>query len=135
MSDRVFIDTNVLIYAYSNDDPIKKAKALAVCAVEDSWLSTQVLSEFTNILRRKLLISWPDILLAIGELINNFPVHANDSQTIKQAIQLAAQYQFSWYDSLIVSAALECGATTLYSEDLNNGQLIDRKLTIVNPFA
>lgn len=134
MSGKVFLDTNVLIYAYSNDDPIKKQKALDVCSIEDAWISTQVLTEFINIFRRKIGLSWPELVVVLEELSSNFPVHSNDSQTIKQAIQLADRYQLSWYDSLIVSAALECTCSVLYSEDLNNGQLIDGKLTIINPF-
>ena len=134
MSDSVFFDTNVLVYAYSNDDLVKKATALVLGAIPDRWLSTQVLIEFVNVLTRKLKTGWPDAQTAVLEVTQNHNVHQTSPDTILAATRLAQRYGFSWFDALIVAAALECGCETLYSEDLNAGQLIEGRLRVVNPF-
>jgi predicted nucleic acid-binding protein len=64
---------------------------------------------------------------------NNF-LQINNSQTILDACRISERYDFSFYDSLIISAALECECTILYSEDMSNGQVIDKLLKIENPF-
>lgn len=135
MSGRIFFDTNVLVYAYSNDDPTKKQVALALGTVPDRWLSTQVLIEFVNVFTRKLKVSWPDVQTSLIELVGNNSVHSTTPATIAHATRLAHRYGFSWFDALIVAAALECGCDTLYSEDFNPGQLIESTLRVVNPFA
>lgn len=135
MSGRIFIDTNVLVYSYSNDDLIKKAQALVTLQIPDAWLSTQVLIEFANIYHRKLKVDWPTVGVAVVELSRDFSVHPTTPPTITHATRLAQRYGFSWFDALIVAAALECGCDTLYSEDLNAGQLIEGTLRVVNPFV
>lgn len=134
MSGRVFLDTNVLVYAYSNDDPVKRVKALEVCLLDDAWISTQVLIEFINTFRRKFGSAWTDLEASLEELTQNYPLHVNTATTVSEALRLANRYQLSWFDSLIVAAALECGCETLFSEDLNEGLVVDGKLTVVNPF-
>jgi len=65
---------------------------------------------------------------------HNSILHINTESTIVQACKIAERYGFSFYDSLIISAALECECSILYSEDMSNGQVIDKILKIVNPF-
>lgn len=134
MSGKFFLDTNILVYAYSGSDPLKSQVARSLNRPADGYVSTQVLTELANVLARKLKIAWPDIKAVINNIAANFPVHLNSPTTIAKATELAGRYSFSWYDSLIVSAALECGCDTLYSEDLQHGLLVDQKLKIVNPF-
>ncbi|TDN40148.1 PIN domain-containing protein [Hymenobacter sp. UV11] len=135
MSGRVFFDTNVLVYAYSNDNQLKRQAALVLGTMPDRWLSTQVLIELVNVFSRKLKTSWPDIQLTLIELTNNHSIHHTTESTIAHATRLAQRYGFSWFDALIVAAALECGCDTLYSEDLSAGQLIEGSLRVVNPFG
>ncbi len=135
MSGRIFFDTNVLVYAYSNDDTIKRQVALTLGTTSDRWLSTQVLIEFANVFSRKLKTPWPDVQLALLELTSNNSVHQTTPATIVFATRLAQRYGFSWFDALIVAAALECGCQTLYSEDLRAGQLVEGTLRVVHPFA
>lgn len=135
MSGRVFFDTNVLVYAYSNDNPIKRQVALTLGSVPDRWLSTQVLIEFANVFSRKLKTPWPDVQIALLELTSNNGVYQTTPATITHATRLAQRYGLSWFDALIVAAALECGCNTLYSEDLSAGQLFDGALRVVNPFG
>ena len=134
MSGNTFIDTNVLVYAYSNDDLLKKAQALVSLQAADAWLSTQVLIEFANVYSRKLKVAWPGVEAALVELADEFRVHQTTAATIARATRLAARYRLSWFDALIVAAALECDCETLYSEDMQHGLMLERTLTIVNPF-
>jgi predicted nucleic acid-binding protein len=70
-----------------------------------------------------------------SEAIQNNILHVNSDSTILEAFRIAERYGFSFYDSLIISAALESGCNTLYSEDMQHGQLIENRLKIVNPFV
>ena len=134
MSGNTFIDTNVLVYAYSNDDLLKKAQALLALQAADAWLSTQVLIEFANVCVRKLKVAWPGVEAALTELAAEFRIHSTTPTTVVKATQLANRYSLSWFDALIVAAALECNCETLYSEDMQHGLLIERSLRVVNPF-
>ncbi|WP_310395060.1 PIN domain-containing protein [Hymenobacter sp.] len=134
MSGRIFLDTNVLIYAYAAFEPAKKAQALAASGTGERWISTQVLIEFINVSHRKLKTSWPDVQITLIELLDNHQVLQTTATTIAHATRLADRYGFSWFDALIAAAALECGCETLYSEDLQHGQLIENSLWVANPF-
>lgn len=137
MSGKIFLDTNILIYAYSAYEPLKKAQAQALIASANgnAWLSTQVLIEFVNVSYRKLKTAWPDVQIALIELTASYQIAQTTPGTIAHAMRLAHRYGFSWFDALIVAAALECGCDTLYSEDLHAGQLIEGTLQVLNPFA
>jgi predicted nucleic acid-binding protein len=130
----IFIDTNILVYAYSDDAPDKQAIARTLCSQPDRWISTQVMIEFSNIARKKMGMEWQDITLALLEIRKNFKVVISSESTIITASRLADRYQLSWFDSLIVSAAIEANATVLYSEDLNNLQVYENQTRIINPF-
>lgn len=134
MSGRIFLDTNILVYSYAITEPIKQAQALAAIGTNEAWISTQVLIEFVNVSHRKLKAAWPDIQQSLIELNANYQVLPAVPSTIVHATQLADRYAFSWFDALIVAAALECGCETLYSEDLQHGQMLEGSLRVVNPF-
>jgi predicted nucleic acid-binding protein len=127
-----FLDTNVIIYAYSTDTA-KKSVALDLLA-ESPTLSTQVLNEAVAVFRRKSLMEDAAIGVAIDDLSAWCRVSRIGIDTIKLALQLTSRYRFSYYDALIASSALEAGCTVLYSEDMHHGQTIDGTLKIVNPF-
>lgn len=135
MSGKVFLDTNVLIYCYASTEPAKRVAALAVAEHPEACISTQVLQEMAHTLSRKFKKTWDEIDAVIEEVCRNFIVHRNTEQTVQTAIRLAARYGFSFYDSLILAAAIESNCTTLFSEDMQHGQTIDGCLKIANPFA
>jgi predicted nucleic acid-binding protein len=134
MNDKVFLDTNIVVYAHTDLDVSKQSKAQLIMKSQNSIISTQVLQETANILNKKLKQSWLDIGKVLDELANNTNVHINNETTVIKACSIADQYKFSYYDSLIISAAIESEASTLYSEDMHHNQLIENKLRIVNPF-
>lgn len=129
-----FIDTNILVYCYTDDEPDRSKKALSVTDTPKAFISTQVLNEFANTLRKKFGFEWYKIELTLSEVSAGFNVYLNKPATIEQACRIADKYKFSFYDSLIISAALLCNCTTLYSEDVQHDQMIENKLKIVNPF-
>jgi predicted nucleic acid-binding protein len=70
----------------------------------------------------------------VSEVNSGFNVYLNKPATIEKACQIADKYQFSFYDSLIIAAALSCNCKKLFSEDMQDGQVIENTLTIINPF-
>lgn len=135
MKDKVFIDTNILIYLYSTDQEDRRVASQKVIEKNNCFISTQVLQEFANILRKKHGAEWKNIAAAINEVAASATVFVNKSETIKRAVEVAEKYKFSFYDSLIIAAALESNCTVLYTEDLQHKQLIYGKLQIINPFV
>ena len=134
MKDSIFLDTNIVIYTYSSNEPEKKNKAIEIVKQTKPFISTQVIKELANVLFKKFKIPWNDIDATIDELDYYFSIHINDANSIKKACLIADKYKFSFYDSLIIAAALESGCSTLYSEDMQHGQIIEKTLTIKNPF-
>lgn len=133
MKDNCFIDTNILIYCYTKDEPDKKQSALEIVKSPNSFISIQVLSELSNTLRKKFELSWDDIKLVLSEINSYFNVYINKPFTIKEACRIADIYGYSFYDSLIIAAALACNSKVLYTEDMQDGQIIEKTLKIVNP--
>jgi predicted nucleic acid-binding protein len=127
-----FFDTNILIYAFSADDP-RSARAEALIA-DGGVIGVQVLNEFTNVTRRKLRWQWRQIeaaLVVIEELLG--PARPLTSAIHARAVVLARDQALSFYDALIVAAALDAGCEVLCSEDLQHGQKFGT-LRVENPF-
>jgi predicted nucleic acid-binding protein len=129
-----FFDTNVLIYAVALDDP-RNARAEELLA-SGGTISVQILNEFVSVARRKLSMPWRNVL----EALDAFRVLCPSPLPItiemhEAALKIAARHGYGIYDALVVAAALQARCTILYSEDFQNGQKIDGRLTIRNPFA
>lgn len=134
MNGKGFIDTNVVVYLYSNDEPDKRAVALELIEQNNPIISTQVLSELANTLSRKFRLPFDVVARAVTEVQDACTVFPVMPETISQALGLANKYQYSYYDSLILAAALSAGCSMLFSEDMQHGQVIENFLTIHNPF-
>jgi predicted nucleic acid-binding protein len=136
MPGKRFLDTNVVLYLYSVDEPDKKKAADAlVRGSERAWISTQVLSEMANVLRRKFKLDYPDIAAAVAEVRASCHVYVVTADTVALALKLGERYRHSYFDSLILAAALECNCDTLASEDMQDGFVVESRMTIRNPFA
>ncbi len=134
MNDRVFFDTNVLIYVVGQKDD-RTAPAEALLA-RGGVVSVQVLNEFVAVARRKLGMTWEEVTEALAAVKTLCPSPAPLTiETHEAALRIAAQYGYHIYDALVAAAALEADCATLYSEDLQDGQVIDGRLTIRNPFT
>ena len=132
-AESVFLDTNVLIYAYSDDDTIKQYKARSVLFAHSCIISTQVLTEFSNIAFKKLHLPASEINSTISVLSGLCSVHVVDKITIQKAVDIKARYGYSFYDSLMIASAIECKCGFLYSEDMADGHVIN-SLMIRNIF-
>jgi len=133
MPAKDFLDTNVLIYAVAKDDA--RASTAEALLASGGMISVQSLNEFVSVARRKLGMSWKEVkeFLELVGILCPKPVPVS-VDTHKAALVIAEKYGYGIYDALIVSAAIEAGCKTLYSEDLQDGQIINRQLTIQNPF-
>lgn len=134
MNERIFLDSNILIYSYSSTELKKQSAARALISYNESFISTQVLQELCNILLKKFGCGHKEARKAIEENCNNNLLFTNRRETVLHACEIASRYKFSFYDSLIVSAALQCRCEILFTEDMQDGQVIDGQLLIKNPF-
>ena len=138
MSVENFLDTNIILYVFDSKDQAKRERAeqLVRDAIEtgNGCISYQVVQEALNVASKKLGFS-PDDSLALlrNVLVPLWTLHPSPD-FYERGLALHGRYGFSFYDSMIVSAALESGCTRLYSEDLQHGQRL-QSLTIENPFA
>ncbi len=134
MNDRVFLDTNVLIYLYSEDEPEKQEKSKDIIVNYHCIISTQVLNELANVMLKKFSVNPNTILMIINEICENLEVNETSIETIKKALYIFEKYHYSYYDSLIISAALENECKMLFTEDMQHKQIIDDYLTILNVY-
>ena len=130
----IFLDTNILIYVYSDTEKNKQNIARKLISDHKSYVSTQVLQELTNILTKKFNVSWIEVQNTLKESRQNNLLHINTLDTIIDACTIAKKYKFSFYDCLIIAAAIQCNCKMLYSEDMQHGQIIESQIKIVNPF-
>ena len=132
MTDKVFLDTNILVYFAATDaDRVAKAEALLLAG---GTISVQVLNELTLACLRKVGMNWAEVdeLLAVVRVACR--IEPLTETTYDLGRQLAERYQLRLYDAMIVAAALLAGSDTLYSEDMHDGLLVDGRLRIRNPF-
>jgi predicted nucleic acid-binding protein len=127
MRGKVFIDTNFLIYLFSKDDQIKKVHCTQLIdSLRDKvvlvW-STQVMQEFYRVMTVKHHIP-PQVVKDILQLFDDFELVINNKETINTAIDIQTVNKISFWDSLVISAASQAKCTTILTEDLNSGQLI-----------
>ncbi len=130
---RVFIDTNILFYAYS-DDP--KRDIAWVCLEGPYHISVQTLNEFARSAHRKLGLEW----MTIARITQDTAIRAAEVYPLtfdihKDGIDYANRYGIGIYDALQLSCAVTNGGTLFVSEDMHDGMVIEDRLTIRNPFA
>ncbi len=134
MQDRIFIDTNLFIYYISNDESKKSVAKNLLLNNENIIISSQVIAEFVAVTVKKQILSFDDSVKYAKEFLDLFYMHIIDNETILLSFKVAKQYEYSIWDSLIVASALENNCSMLYTEDMQDGQVIENKLRIINPF-
>ncbi len=135
MQDRFFIDTNLLIYYVSNDASRKAVVKDLLVDNENIIISSQVITEFVAATVKKQILSFDDSVKYAKEFLDLFYLGLIDNEAILLSFKIAEQYKYSIWDSLIIASALESNCSALYTEDLQHGQIIDKKLKIINPFS
>jgi predicted nucleic acid-binding protein len=131
--DEDFFDTNVVLYLLSADT--SKADRAEELLAAGGTVSVQVLNEFVSVASRKLRMAWSEIREVLAQIRAVCAVKPITTETHELALHIAERYGFSIYDALIVSAAMLARCRTLHSEDMQDGQVIEQRLTIRNPFA
>ncbi len=127
-----FLDSNVVVYAFTTDARASKAQQLLE---RGCLINVQILNEFSNVARRKLKMSWTELSDALDDIRALCPTIASVTlDTHAAGLQRAQRHGLSVFDGLVVAAALEAGCTTLWSEDMHHGLVIDERLKILNPF-
>jgi predicted nucleic acid-binding protein len=130
--DKAFFDTNVLIYAFAEDDPRTGTAELLLAG--GGLVGVQTLNEFVSVAVRKLAMPWEEVLDALRAIrvLCPSPVPLTIA-THDAALRIVGRHGYHIYDALMIAAALSASCRTLYSEDMHHGQAIDG-LTIRNPF-
>lgn len=139
MSDRIFLDTNIFVYAFDNRFPEKQSQAKIIIRDyllnKDYFISSQVLSEFGSVVSQKMNppLSPEEIIEFFNDLPQDQIIDLNKGLIIR-ALGLKSKYSLSYWDSMIVSTALASNCSILYTEDMQEGLIIENSLRITNPF-
>ena len=134
MPDRTFIDTNILIYFISNEKKKKLRAKEIIFSSQEVYISAQVISEFISVCLSKKLLSIAEITPLIDNFLSALRFSSVEESTIKKALQIKQDYNFSYWDSLVIASAIENNCSILYTEDMQDGQIICDSETIINPF-
>jgi len=139
MKDKIFLDSNILIYSFDKSDKVKQKISLDLTNQlvfnDNIYISTQVIQEFYINATQKIKEKIPSAeAKEFIKCLKTSNVYINDTDTIIQSIDIQKKYRLSFWDSLIISSALSLNCNFLYSEDLQDGLVIDGKMIVKNPF-
>jgi predicted nucleic acid-binding protein len=127
-----FFDTNVLLYVASGD--VAKAERAETLIGAGGTISVQVLNEIANVARRKMGMSWSEARVFLSMIRSLLSVQPLTVDIHEKGLALAERYGLSIYDAMIAASALHADCDTLWSEDMQDGIVLDGRLPIVNPF-
>ncbi|GBU21009.1 hypothetical protein R80B4_00896 [Fibrobacteres bacterium R8-0-B4] len=132
MSD-IALDTNILLYRHNRPYDVQRT-IVDKFLDETPVISSQVISEYLNVMQRRFKVEKRKLIRACAIWLQDCYVHPVTDSTIELADTLINRYDFQLFDGIIVASALEFGCGILYSEDMHDGLIVEKKLTIVNPF-
>ncbi|QTR53911.1 PIN domain-containing protein [Thiothrix unzii] len=135
MNVKVFIDSNVFLYTFTDKEPLKQNIAKALVLAGRHTISVQVVNEVSNNLLKKLGLVNADVQDFVDDCYSRYQIENLSQAVFGKAASLRERYRFSYYDSIIVSSALLSDCQVLYSEDMQHNLLVDNQLTILDPFA
>jgi len=134
MKDKAFLDSNILLYAFSMDDPEKQERSGRIIESEPCCTSVQALNEFCNVCLKKWRFNRQTIETAIDYLLGWCSVDQVSTKTLRRALAMQEKYGYSYYDCVMLASALDYDCNIIYSEDMSDGQVIEGRLKITNPF-
>ena len=136
MTEKILIDTNLWVYLYAKDPREKslQVRKLINQNFESTIVTTQILGELFNVLNRKKIVELEEAKQIISEIASYFSIIPIETPHVFQALEIHSRYNYSYWDSLIIATALLTDCQFLYSEDMQNKQVIDNCVTIINPF-
>lgn len=133
MKDNCFIDTNIFLYAFSDKDLTKQLIAKEI-VLQSYKISTQVINESCSNFIKKLSFDENMIKAFIDSAYDRYEIINFSKAVFLTGTIIRSKYKYSYYDSLIIAAAIESNCHILYSEDMHHGQIIENRLKIINPF-
>lgn len=133
MSKRVALDTNILIYCHDNQDVRKSGLALDLLDLSPV-VPSQVATEYLNVISRLFKLSKQEALDVCLCNLDGCEIQPMGFSTLRLAKELVGHYDFQLFDSIVVALAVEAGCQILYSEDMQHGLVVQKQLSIVNPF-
>ena len=133
MNDKPTLDTNILIYAFGKQDDERKQTAIEVIS-KCTIISLQVVNETIYVLLRKFKFTSIELDKVLAFMKLNFVISDLNLNTLDLTIKLLSQYGFSFWDSMMLASALNNHCSIIYSEDMQDKQIIEGRLQIVNPF-
>jgi len=134
MNDKVFLDTNVLVYMHSEDEPEKLGISVQLTRQYRCLTSIQAINEFCNVFIKKMKKTRQEVDDAVSAIITSSVTKKVEIETLRYALTLHERYGYSYYDCVMLASALENGCTKIYSEDMSSGQIIEDRLLILNPY-
>ena len=134
MSDKVTLDRNVLIYAFADQDDFRKSIAKEIIS-KCNIISLQAVNETVCVLFKKFNFPKEQLEQVVQFLKEQFIISSLTVNTLEQTISLSKKYNFSFWDGMMIAAALENHCSIVYTEDLHHNQLIENRLKIINPFT
>ncbi len=127
-----FVDTNVIVYAFTTDPRAARAREILASGCVTS---VQGLNKFSNVARRKLGMSWPEVISAVDAIRTLCsPISPIDVEMHASALKISERHGYAIFDSLMIAAALRSDCHMFCSEDMQDGFVIDSRLQIANPF-
>ena len=136
MTEKIFIDTNILVYAFLENDTVRHdatVKLMSEIIGSEVFVSIQVMSELYAALSKNG-VGHEAIAEYLSELDEKMNIQPICFDTIKKCLSMKKRYSYSYWDSLILASCIENGCTIVYSEDMQHGQIIEQTLMIMNPF-
>jgi predicted nucleic acid-binding protein len=139
MKDRYFLDTNIFVYSFDSNDAKKStiARDLIQNALKEQvgCVSSQVIQEFLNVSTKKFSppLEAKDSLKYLNTVLAPLCEIFTSLDLYRKTIETAERWKYSFYDSMIITAAIQLNCSILYSEDLQHSQKI-QSITIINPF-
>ena len=134
MSGKVFLDTNILVYLHSSDEPKKQKTSMDLLSLHQCCTSVQALNEFCYVGTKKQRRTRKEIELALERIESFCQISAVTVATITHALRLHERYGYNFFDCLMLASAIESACDELLTEDMADGQIIEQTLKIVNPF-
>ena len=134
MNNKAFFDSNIFIYGFTNDDNTKRDIVFELLDSYNPVISAQVIKKFTNVLTKKFNIEYDYAISKAKEIIAISEFVTEDKDLVFAAFDVIERFNYSLFDSFLIAAALNSNCTIFYSEDLQDGQIIDNTLKIINPF-
>ncbi len=134
MSEKAFFDSNVLLYGLDKSSKSKKQKVFRLLRDNEPVISPQVVFECLNVSIKKLKKSKKEAFEFLNRIIFFTEITIEDSDTVSKALTLYSKHSLQIFDSKIIATALLAECSVLYSEDLQHGQVFEKKLKVVNPF-